>query len=77
MIPRGRKITTSAISPPKTSSRALPPPRLLLDHSFSGSIRNAPSTGPNSVPRPPSNIESRIWTLSRMLNIPVGSMNAR
>ena len=52
-------------------------PSSLLANSFSGSIRNAPSTGPHSVPRPPSSIESRIWTLSRMLNIPRGSMNDR
>ena len=44
--------------------RELPPPSELLAYSLSGSMMNAPSTGPKSVPRPPSSIDSRIWTLT-------------
>ena len=76
-MPCGRNSTTSTIRPPNRSSRALPPPNALLANSFSGSMRNAPSTGPHSVPRPPSITDSTICTLSRMLNMPSGSTNDR
>ena len=52
----------------------MPPPNSLLLVSLSHSIRNAPSTGPQSVARPPISSDRMIWTLSRMLNIPSGSM---
>ena len=74
MMPRGRNSTTSASSPPNIRSRVLPPPNSLLLVSLSHSMMNAPSTGPQSVARPPSSSERMIWTLSRMLNIPSGSM---
>ena len=77
MTPRGRNSTVSASSPPKTSRRVLPPPRELLEYSLSPSMANAPRTGPQSVARPPSSIDRMIWTLSRMLNIPCGSMKVR
>ena len=77
MIPFGSSRTTNAISPPKISSRELPPPICWLASSLSGSIRNAPSTGPHSEPRPPSSMQRMICTLITMSNIPRGSMNAR
>ena len=55
----------------------LPPPRLLLAISLSGSMRNAPRTGPHSVALPPMSSESTICTLSRIENIPRGSMKVR
>ena len=74
MMPRGRNITTATSRPPKITSRVLPPPSSLLVVSLSHSMMNAPSTGPQSVARPPSSSDRTIWTLSRMLNIPSGSM---
>ena len=76
MIPLGTNSTTSASSPPKISSRVFPPPNSLLLISLSGSTMKAPSTGPHRVARPPSRSDRMIWTLSRMLNIPAGSMKA-
>ena len=55
----------------------LPPPSWLLAISLSGSIRNAPSTGPQSVALPPISSESTICTLIRIENIPRGSMKVR
>ena len=40
-------------------------------------MKNAPSTGPHSVALPPISIDSTSCTLSRMLNMPRGSMNVR
>jgi hypothetical protein len=64
------------MSPPKISSRELPPPHCWLAISLSGSTMNAPSTGPHSVPRPPSSMHRMIWTLMMMSKTPRGSMNA-
>ena len=76
-IPCGMNSTTSAISPPKISRRELPPPSDWLASSLSGSMMNAPSTGPHSVPRPPSSIDRMICTEITMSNIPRGSMKVR
>ena len=68
-MPLGRKTTTAISSPPNRNSRALPPPRvprLLFTVSLSGSIRNAPNTGPHSVAFPPTSSVRMIWTLIRI-----------
>jgi hypothetical protein len=76
MIPFGSSRIVSTSSPPKISSRELPPPNSWLASSLSGSIVAAPSTGPQSVPRPPRITARMIWTLITMSNIAIGSMKA-
>ena len=58
----GQEDNHGTSSPPNRNSRALPPPKELLAISFSGSIRNAPSTGPHRVPLPPTRSDRTIWT---------------
>jgi hypothetical protein len=77
MIPFGSSRIERASRPPKMSRREFPPPSCWFASSLMDSIRKAPSTGPHSVPRPPSTTASTIWTLRMMSNIPVGSMNVR
>ncbi len=71
MIPRGRQRTTSMSSVPKKMRRTfasqIPPGtqslKLLFVIWFTGSRMNAPITGPQIVPRPPSRTASTTNTL--------------
>ncbi len=72
MIPLGSAIVTSRSSPPNMTSRIAPasmPPIEVLVSSESGTTMNAPSTGPQTVPRPPSRTTSTTCMLSTMSNI--------
>jgi hypothetical protein len=67
--PRGRNSTTAPSRPPNRNSRIEPelaPPRLVVVKLARGSMMKAPSTGPQTVPRPPSSAESTISMLVTM-----------
>ena len=55
----------------------MPPPNVSLAKVLTGWMMNAPSTGPNSVPRPPRITDSTISALVMIENMPIGSTKDR
>ena len=73
-MPCGMNNITPRRIAPNTARWICVPPNVPTNQSPSGSIMNAPRTGPHNVPRPPRMAIKTIVTLVKMLKMNCGSI---